>query len=156
MPAFSISSIRTMGLSQARAISAIISARLCPPLKRFKLSSSRTGSGVMVLAVSIMVWGLSVFLSRQRQCSVRKSRTVRSRTNLIFWERWATRFPEVTRRSAGGTASPSSRTRRPVTESPAASCSMSLIRRLFPEPVLPAMAQRLPGSKQIGSKCSGR
>lgn len=145
IPAFSISSMRTIGLSQMQARSAIISARVWPPLRRFKLSSGRTGSGVIWFAMVNTSSGEISGWFRHWQWSFKNSRTLRSRTKRMLWERWAMSSFERLERSARVTGTLFMRMPRLLIPSPFTSCSMSFMRRLFPAPVFPAMAQSSPG-----------
>ena len=83
-----------------QARSAIISARVWPPLRRFKLSSGRTGSGVIWFAMVNTSSGEISGWFRHWQWSFKNSRTLRSRTKRMLWERWAMSSFERLERSA--------------------------------------------------------
>ena len=92
---------------------------------------------------------------RHWQWSFKNSRTLRSRTKRMLWERWAMSSFERLERSARVTGTLFMRMPRLLIPSPFTSCSMSFMRRLFPAPVFPAMAQSSPGWSVTGAKCSG-
>ena len=144
-----------MGLSQIQARSAIIRALVCPPLKRFRLSSGSTGSGVIWFAIANTSSGEISGWFRHWQWSFKNSRTLRSRTKRMFWERWAMSSFERPERSVRASGALFMRIPRLLMPSPFTSCSMSFMRRLFPDPVFPAMAQSSPGWSVNWAKCSG-
>ena len=92
MPAFSISSIKITGDAEISAVSAIISARDCPPDSWVSATPGSNGSPARSLAHAITSSAMASGCSapRLRACKTMNSRAGRSMTKFMFWVSWAT------------------------------------------------------------------
>ena len=92
IPAFSISSIKTIGDELKIAVSAIIKARDCPPLKAvIAVVKSNCSPASLFAALMISSTVSSMFsIIRLCACSSRNSFTDKSITKFIFWDNCAT------------------------------------------------------------------
>ena len=141
IPAFSISSINTIGDELKIAVSAIMSALDCPPLSAVIGVSSRNCSPASLLAASIIRWtapslSSTILLSA---CSSINSRTERSITKFIFCESCATNLLLIEKRMALSGGSPLIKMVLPVGVSCCAVHSMSASSLDLPEPVGPTI-----------------
>ena len=92
---------------------------------------------------------------RHWQWSFKNSRTLRSRTKAHALGEMGDEFLREAGAVCRVTGTSFMRMPRLLIPSPFTSCSMSFMRRLFPAPVFPAMAQSSPGWSVTGAKCSG-
>ena len=141
IPAFSISSIKTIGEELSTAVSAIISALDCPPLKAVTAVSGAKFSPASLFA-SFSIFSTVASISSiilLSACIVINSRAVRSITKFIFCESCATNLLFVEYRHLGSGFLPFIYMVRPVGVSFCAAHSISANNLLFPDPVAPTI-----------------
>jgi len=156
MPAFSISSMSTIGESLITAMSAAMRARDWPPLRMVSWKEGSTGSPVRVLAMAITLSARSGSLPLDLACILKNSHTDMSARKCIFWESWATSFFLGSHLSSAAGGMPLMRILRPDGVSSQANCSMSAMRVLLPEPVGPTIPIISPLDISISETASGR
>ena len=141
MPAFSISSIRTIGEELKIAVSAIISARDCPPLKAVTAVCGLKRSPASLFAASIILRTASSLFSIKRlsACRRRNSSTDKSIIKFMFCESCATSLLFAEKRIDLSGSLPFINTVLFVGVSFCAAHSISAKRRDFPEPVGPTI-----------------
>ena len=141
IPAFSISSIRTIGEELNIAVSAIISALDCPPLSAvtgvssLNCSPARLFASSIILSVTSSIFSIILLFA----CSSRNSLTDKSMTKFIFCDNWATNLLFEEKRHFLSGSSPFIRISLLVGVSLCAVHSISASSLDFPDPVGPTI-----------------